>query len=607
MSDALTGAAAQFGIINALRTGNQLLDMLVCMLVPLMFTGIATALGGVAPAIASGARALKNRTRVTRVVRHVKRTNAWGYAVHSSSRDNVLQRALLLYLSKHVASGHKHAKMSLTQIKEKKTRAWYDSDSGSDSDDEGGLRKLEVTTLPPQDVDVHLGDGVWLAHSVDENSEGGGEKSGVSFKEETTTIVLSASGPAAEERIQAAVDKAYRWYAATQQVKKDETRYMFQMLRPRSGGDKENGGADSRYFKRYALSNEKTFSSLFFEEKERLLYLLDHFANKSGKFAIPGFPHKLGLLLFGPPGTGKTSLIKAMSHYTGRHIVSVPLSKIRTNQELMDLMFDGAYKAINAGKRQDEEDAETLVTVPLGKCIFVMEDVDAAGKVVHRRAAAGATKSVTKTVTRSTSRAVSGGGAADGTMVASPPSSVARTPRAAAAEPTAKVTAKVADAVPAAAAAGVVAAPPLPPLVVEDAAPRRRRGSRGDGRGRDYHHHRGGDAARERQGAQGARLARGRGQARPRRPPQRARRRRRRAEPDRSYDDQPPGEARPRPHPPRPHQQADLSGLPAAPAGHRPGGALLWRDERRAEASHVAHVPARCLHARAGGAALRRV
>jgi hypothetical protein len=106
---------------------------------------------------------------------------------------------------------------------------------------------------------------------------------------------------------------------------------------------------------------------------------VDSFLGRKGKFAISGYPHKLGFLLHGPPGTGgrlhlaapgscsrcrvaaglphstrrrppslhhptphagKTTFIKALAQYTGRSIISIPLERIATNQELMDMMFD---------------------------------------------------------------------------------------------------------------------------------------------------------------------------------------------------------------------------------------------------------------------------
>ena len=68
--------------------------------------------------------------------------------------------------------------------------------------------------------------------------------------------------------------------------------------------------------------------------------MIDDFRSVKGKFAFPGFPNKLRLLLHGPPGTGKTSLIKSIAHYTKRHIVEVALLKIGTNHGLLNNMFD---------------------------------------------------------------------------------------------------------------------------------------------------------------------------------------------------------------------------------------------------------------------------
>jgi DNA polymerase III delta prime subunit len=159
----------------------------------------------------------------------------------------------------------------------------------------------------------------------------------------------------------------------------DHSRYLYMLVKtPAASSSEGEGGesAPSRVYKRYKLSDDKSFQCLFFKEKRLLLKLMTHFVDKTGKYKIRGFPHKLGLLLHGPPGTGKTSLIKAMAQHTGRNVVSIPLARIETNQELMDIVFDQSF----AVKGEDMP-----IKLSFKDVIFVMEDLDAASPIVHSR------------------------------------------------------------------------------------------------------------------------------------------------------------------------------------------------------------------------------
>lgn len=92
-------------------------------------------------------------------------------------------------------------------------------------------------------------------------------------------------------RIQAFVDKCFEYYKEIKAAKKDNSRYLFMPFSHAGRGDSgDNDDGDratnTAVYKRYKLSNEKTFDCYFHEYKEALLYLVDHFLNKSGKFAI---------------------------------------------------------------------------------------------------------------------------------------------------------------------------------------------------------------------------------------------------------------------------------------------------------------------------------
>lgn len=375
---------AVFGMMNAMRTGNLVLDMVICMTIPAIFKGFVAAFEKARPFLHEWALRMWGAPKHHfREIIYEQVTNQWGSQLYGKDeRNNILQKAISLYMADQKID-LKKAKVSLMAVKEKGTRD-KDSWEMKYGDTAEALKAYQVNLMPRDNEWVKISDGLEFMRKIKENEEGDKDSK---IKKRNVIFEFRSERKNGKEIIDKWINVAFDWY--TDQVAKtaEKGRYMYNLLSDTKsspsegeGGGGDGDGGNGRKYKRYLLSDHKTFGSIFFREKEVILKILKNFEAKTGKYAIPGYPHKLGLLLHGPPGTGKTSLIKCMAQATGRNIVNVPLSRIKTNQELMDIVFDQSFQVVGE---------ELPIKLGFKDLIFVMEDVDAASKIVHSRAKKG--------------------------------------------------------------------------------------------------------------------------------------------------------------------------------------------------------------------------
>jgi SpoVK/Ycf46/Vps4 family AAA+-type ATPase len=129
------------------------------------------------------------------------------------------------------------------------------------------------------------------------------------------------------------------------------------------------------------FSSNCSMKNIFGSHLHKLKERVEIFINNREWYEEKGIPYNLGIMLSGPPGTGKTSIIKAIAADSGRHIINVNLRDCTTKTQLYKLFYDEEIVVNKTGEQGKEE----RINVPLERRIYVIEDIDCMSDIVLDR------------------------------------------------------------------------------------------------------------------------------------------------------------------------------------------------------------------------------
>mmetsp|Transcript_19462 Transcript_19462/g.37870 ORF Transcript_19462/g.37870 Transcript_19462/m.37870 type:complete len:424 (+) Transcript_19462:177-1448(+) len=278
---------AQFSVLNSMRTGNMIIDMIIALLVPFFFKLIFSDSKQLLLRIYDFL--FDRKPSEDECIREISFLSVGSSLTGRDHKNQLLQKAITLYLTEEMRLPFEsRAQVSLT--------AFHDTSVGMGPIDKyNPLARYRLMWQPPENSWIQIEPGLEFQQrtkreGADEDEDDRGNLRPI--QREMIIFELKTSKKDGPQQIDRFIERALSWYKQELLKMRDDARYMYTMIskspsasivsemtstkRGATGADNKGGMP----YKRYKLSDQKTFKSLFFPEKESILKLLSDFQQK---------------------------------------------------------------------------------------------------------------------------------------------------------------------------------------------------------------------------------------------------------------------------------------------------------------------------------------